>query len=52
MFKETVLWIRLGFNADPDPAFYPMWIKIWIHNDPDPDLNQTLIKVTKIYFFT
>ncbi len=24
-----VLWIRTGFNADPDPAFY-------LHADPDP----------------
>jgi hypothetical protein len=20
--KRTVLWIRIGFNVDPDPAFY------------------------------
>ncbi len=24
-----VLWIRIGFNADPDPAFY-------LNSDPDP----------------
>jgi hypothetical protein len=46
-----VLWIRIGFNADLDPAFYlnadpdprsgsmePMRI----HADPDPNPGQTL----------
>ncbi len=28
-YKKAVLWIRIGFNADPDPAFY-------IKADPDP----------------
>ncbi len=28
--KRTGLWIRIGFNADPDPAFY-------LSADPDPD---------------
>ncbi len=42
---SPVLWIRIGFHADPDPAIY--------HNadpgpgsqtnaDPDPDPGQTL----------
>jgi hypothetical protein len=26
---EPVLWIRIGFNADPDPDFY-------LNADPDP----------------
>jgi hypothetical protein len=26
--SEPVLWIRIGFNADPDPAVYPMRIRI------------------------
>jgi hypothetical protein len=30
-----VLWIRIGFNADPDPAFY-----LSAHLDRDP-LSQT-----------
>jgi hypothetical protein len=43
-----MLWICIGFNADPDPAFYlkahpvrgakPMWI----HANLDPDSGQTL----------
>jgi hypothetical protein len=32
--KFRVLWIRIGFNADPDPAFY-------INADPDPR-SQTI----------
>jgi hypothetical protein len=52
-----VLWIRIGFNADPDPAFY-------IITDPDPG-SQTNVgpcgsgagtwsdfAVTKIWIFT
>jgi hypothetical protein len=37
---EAVLWIRTGFNADPDPAFYlnadpdPA---VYLNADPDPD---------------
>jgi hypothetical protein len=27
-----VLWIRIGFNADPDPAFY-------LNEDPDRQTN-------------
>jgi hypothetical protein len=27
---KAVLWICIGFNADPDPAFY-------LSADPDPD---------------
>jgi hypothetical protein len=26
---KAVLWIRIGFNADPDSAFY-------LNTDPDP----------------
>ncbi len=29
--EKAVLWIHIGFNADPDPAFY---LK---NTDPDPD---------------
>jgi hypothetical protein len=43
-----VLWIRIGFNADTDPAFYlnedpdpGSQIKA-IHADPDLDPGQTL----------
>jgi hypothetical protein len=28
-FYQTVLWIRICFDADPDPAFY-------LNADPDP----------------
>jgi hypothetical protein len=41
-----VLWIRIGFTADPDPAFKlnadpgPGAKPMRIHPDPDPD--QTL----------
>jgi hypothetical protein len=28
------MWIRIGFNADPDPAFY-------LNADRDPDPDQT-----------
>jgi hypothetical protein len=31
-----VLWIRIGFNADTDPAFY-------LNADPDP--GQTLLSL-------
>jgi hypothetical protein len=41
-----VLWIRFGFNADPDPAFVSMRIQIRnqraVHADSDPDPGQTL----------
>ncbi len=29
----AVLWIRIGFNADPDPAFF-------VNADPDPAFFQ------------
>ncbi len=29
----SVLWIRIGFNADQDPAFY-------LNEDPDQDLGS------------
>jgi hypothetical protein len=50
---KAVLWIRTGFHADPDPAFYlnadtdpiqgakPMWI----HADPDTGQTLRSIKV-------
>jgi hypothetical protein len=28
--EMAVLWFRIGFNADPDPAFY-------LNADPNPD---------------
>jgi hypothetical protein len=50
-----VLWIRIGFNADPDPAFhlganpnpdpFP-----GSQTNPDPDPGQTLLKVKKVEF--
>jgi hypothetical protein len=42
-----VLWIRIGFNADSDPAFL-------VNADPDPDLmTKKWEKLTaeKIYVF-
>jgi hypothetical protein len=53
--KKAVLWIRIGFNADPDPnpdpAFISMRIRIAkpmvIRADPDP--GQTF-KITKSEF--
>jgi hypothetical protein len=30
--STVVLWIRTGFNADPDPAFF-------VNADPDPDAD-------------
>ncbi len=30
LFQKSVLWIRTGFNSDPDPAFY-------VNADPDTD---------------
>ena len=38
-----MLWIRVGFNADPDPAVY-------LNADPDPDPGQTF-KSQKVDFF-
>ncbi len=29
LYLKKVLWIGIGFNADPDPAFY-------LKEDPDP----------------
>ncbi len=51
MKKNSVVWIRIGFNADPDPAF--------LNPDPEPDriqdfYYQTLKILTasiKILFF-
>jgi hypothetical protein len=34
---KLVLWIRFGFNADPDPAFY---LNADPDTDPDPE-SQT-----------
>ncbi len=38
-----MLWIRIGFNADLDLAFY-------LNADPDPDLGQTF-KSQKMNFY-
>ncbi len=54
---NPVLWIRIGFNADADPAFYlnpdpdpdPGNQPMRIHADPDPDPGQTL-KSQKVEF--
>jgi hypothetical protein len=34
-----MLWIRIGFNADPDPAFveYETGSSIFFNADPDPE---------------
>ncbi len=48
--KASALWIRIGCNADLDPAFYRIQIRIqWakpmgISADPDP--GQTLMSLT------
>ncbi len=35
--KKAVLWIRIGFNADPDPAFYlDPDLAFYFNSDPDP----------------
>jgi hypothetical protein len=42
-----VLWIRIGFNADSDPAFL-------VNADPDPDLmikNWKNLQLRKFMFF-
>jgi hypothetical protein len=31
--RKPVLWIRSGFKADPDPAFF-------VNADPDTDLDS------------
>ncbi len=40
-----MLWFRIGFNADPDPAFYLMWIRIriQIHSTAHVVVNPLLI---------
>ncbi len=48
---EAVLWIRTGWNADPDQAFSLLRFRIriqgakpmWNHADPDPDPCHTLL---------
>jgi hypothetical protein len=58
---EPVMWICIGFNADPDPAFYlnadpdtdpdPRKKKtMCIQADPDPDPDQTF-ESEKIEFY-
>ncbi len=42
---SPVLWIRISFNADPDPAFHLIAdLDLGSQNnaDPDPDSSQTL----------
>jgi hypothetical protein len=41
-----VLWIRTGFNADPDPAFY-----LNVDPDADPDPGQTSRQTQKVEFY-
>jgi hypothetical protein len=47
--QKSVLWIRVGFNADTDPAFYfisiTIQIRIWIgsQTNADPDPGHTLV---------
>jgi hypothetical protein len=32
--RNHMLWIRIGFNEDQDPAF---WVNADLHPVPDPD---------------
>ncbi len=51
--EKSLLWIRIGFNADPDPVPDPVFL--YLNSDPDPE-SQTKVrsgswadfKVTKI----
>ncbi len=60
ILEKPVLWIRIGFNADPDPVFISMRILVQIkgakqmqtHVDPDPAPGQTWESQTKSKFFT
>jgi hypothetical protein len=48
--EKTVFWIHMGFNVDPDTAFY-------LNADPDPEpesqthADRSDFKVTKSSFF-
>ncbi len=52
-----MLWIRIGFNADPDPPFF--YLNADLDTDPEPESQQTYlltrvnctIFTTKIYIF-
>ncbi len=37
---KPVLWIRIGFNADPDPAFY-LNVDLGSQNSAEPDHGLT-----------
>jgi hypothetical protein len=54
-----VLWIRIGFNVDPDPAFYlnanpdpAFYLNADSDSDPDPQCGSMILKlkVTKVKF--
>ncbi len=50
--SDPVLWIRIGFNADPDPAFNKCGsepVRIHADLDPDPDLGP-IVKSQKCNF--
>ncbi len=36
--EKPVLWIRVGFNADSDPAFH-------LNTDPDPDTGKKTMRI-------
>ncbi len=40
MTHSYVLRIRIGFNADPDPAFY-LYVDLLSQNKADPDHGLT-----------
>ncbi len=44
--RPSLLWIRICFNADPDPAFF---VNADPDTDPDPDPGFDDLKLEKIY---
>jgi hypothetical protein len=40
--KSPVFWIRIGFLADPDPAFF------YLNADPDPDPGSKRMRIRDI----
>jgi hypothetical protein len=44
VWKSRVLWIRMGFNANPDPAFYlNADLDPGSQTNVDPDPDQTFM---------
>ncbi len=44
-FRSAVLWIFIGLNADPDPAFY-------LNMDPDPGSQTNVDQCGKTIYCT